>query len=291
MIQPQAICIEDLTASAEAARYLRCVALVGRQPGLRLDETGKVAWQSAAPVAGELWVSQDERLILYRPEGAPPLTLHRAGRSLAVPYGKPVVVIDQDQVEVNTRQLRIHLHGEARVVAAPTPVPVPVQAHPLKKLGQAAAAAAIVGAALAAGGCVTPVIPTIEVREQPPAPTAPTVPTVLPTPTIEVREQPPTATQAQGPSVGTPMPSVGTPTATSTLTPTVTSPGTLTPLPTNTPSPIINILGKPAAAATPPMPLVIHEAQTIQKMTQSKWPDWINRRWLRLRALIKNKKA
>jgi len=80
-----AICIEDLDAVSEASKYLRCVALPGRQPGLRLDETGNVQWQAGDVLSCELWVSADDRLILYRQEGMLPVVLRRGGRSLDVP--------------------------------------------------------------------------------------------------------------------------------------------------------------------------------------------------------------
>jgi hypothetical protein len=155
---------------------MRCVALPGRQPGLRLDETGQVLWRSDDGVSCELWVSADERLVLYRPEGAPSVSLHRAGRSLNVPCGKPVFVIDKDEVDVGSRHLRIHVHGQAPSIAAPSPLPP--RARPLSSLAQAATAAAIVGA-VTTFGCSE-----IEVRDDPPVVAAPT-------PTIEVRDDPP----------------------------------------------------------------------------------------------------
>lgn len=182
MPNPLAICIEEL-GQAET-KYMRCVALPGRQPGLRLDEAGRVLWQSEDGVSCELWVSADERLILYRPEGAMLVTLHRAGRSLDVPCGKPVVVIDKDQVDVGARRLRIHIHGQAPSVAAPSPLPS--EPHLLGRLAQAVAATAVIGAVVATGGCTDQ---SIEVRQTPPVAPPPPV-----TPTIEVRQAPPTAT-------------------------------------------------------------------------------------------------
>ncbi len=196
MPKPLAICIEDV-GSQSKTRYMRCVALPGRQPGLRLDETGQVLWRSDEGVSCELWVSADDRLVLYRPEGAPAVSLHRAGRSLDVPCGKPVFVIDRDEVDVGSRHLRIHVHGQAPSIAAPSPLPS--RARPLSSLAQAATAAAIVGA-VTTFGCSEieirddpPVVvaeptPTIEVRDDPPVvePPTPTVP-----PTIEVRDDPP----------------------------------------------------------------------------------------------------
>ena len=176
MPKPLAICIEDVDAQSKT-KYMRCVALPGRQPGLRLDETGQVLWRSDEGVSCELWVSADDRLVLYRPEGAPPVSLHRAGRSLDVPCGKPVFVIDKDEVDVGSRHLRIHVHGQAPLISAPSPLPS--KARPFSHLAQAATAAAIVGA-VTTFGCSE-----IEVRDDPPTMD------VLPTLTIEVRDEPP----------------------------------------------------------------------------------------------------
>ncbi len=177
MSTPLAICIEDLDAQSGVAKYTRCVALPGRQPGLRLDEAGRVLWQRDDGVSCELWVSADERLILYRPEGGTRVTLHRAGRSLDVPCGKPVVIIDQDQIDVGRRRLRVHVHGEAPSVAAPSALPS--RLRPFDRVTQTAATAAVIGAVAAAGSCAVPTegivvepfpaaTPTIEVREDVP---------------------------------------------------------------------------------------------------------------------------
>lgn len=77
MPQPLAICLEDLGARDPAQRYLRCVALVGRQPGLRVDAGGAVVWRPAELAACELWVSADDRLILYRTGDGAEVTLRR----------------------------------------------------------------------------------------------------------------------------------------------------------------------------------------------------------------------
>ena len=200
MAKPLAICIEDVGSQAKT-RYMRCVALPGRQPGLRLDEVGQVVWRSDDGVACELWVSADGRLVLYRPEGAIPVSVHRAGRSLDVPYGKPVFVIDKDEVDVGERRLRIHVHGEAPMVAAPSPLAF--KSRSFKHLAQAATAAAIVGTVSTLGcsdiaiRCSPPemeaVTPTIVVRDDPPeiAVTIEASPTPTVSPTIEVRDDPP----------------------------------------------------------------------------------------------------
>ncbi len=144
------------------------MALPGRQPGLRLDSSGNILWrtdQAAGTGAAELWVSEDNRLILYRPDGAPPVTVRRAGRSLNVPYSKPVTLVNLDQIVLNDRNLRIHLHGETTSLAAPAPLTPELEARFRKpKLwAKGAALAAMIGALAVSGGCV-------EVRENPPAP-------------------------------------------------------------------------------------------------------------------------
>jgi hypothetical protein len=207
MPEPLAICIEDLDAAPGAPRYLRCTAVVGRQPGLGLDATGAVLWRSDAGAAAELWVSGDDQLILYRPEGAPECTVRRAGRAVVAPVGKPVVLRDQDEVDVSGRHLRVHVHGPAPEVTAPAPLPESPSSAPFAEehppqvgaeggpgvLARAAAALAL-GAALGAGGCV-------EVRNNPPDMAPPPRPhdagvAAKPTPPtnpgpIEVRPAPP----------------------------------------------------------------------------------------------------
>ncbi len=227
MPKPLAICIEDLDAP-KASRYVQCVALPGRQPGLRLNDAGRAIWFSEQAVACELWVSADDRLILYRPEGAAPATVRRAGRSLDVPFAKPVILLDKDEVDVGPRHLRIHVHGEAPAVVAPHPLAVKLT--PLERLAQSAATAAVVGALATA--CievrVTPPevappteTPTVEVRDSPPMIAPPTEtptievrdspPTVLPpteTPTIEVRDNPPSLAITSTPDAPTPTPTI-----------------------------------------------------------------------------------
>jgi hypothetical protein len=161
MVKPLAICIEDLDAVSEASKYLRCVALPGLQPGLGLDEMGNVLWQAGDVLSCELWVSADDRLILYRQEGMAPVVLRRAERSLEVPHGKPVVVLDKDRIDAGPRHLRVHIHGAAASVAAPSPLP---PRSPLAgRLAQTVATAALLGAVASTGGCTE-----VEVRETSP---------------------------------------------------------------------------------------------------------------------------
>jgi len=187
MPRPLAICIEDLAPASETARYLRCVVVPGRQPGLRLDEKGTVLWQSEE-AAVELWVSADERLILYRPEGSAAATVRRGERSLDAPAEKPVILVDQDELDVGERRLRIHVHGEAPAVTAPSLfVPETKQPGPLSLLARTAAAVAL--GSVVAVGCGES-----EVRDNPPKPVSPPkskVQTPTPPPTIDVRETPP----------------------------------------------------------------------------------------------------
>jgi hypothetical protein len=167
MPSPLAICLEDLDPPRRAPRYLRCVAVVGRQPGLRVGGAGEVLWRSDAGIACELWVSADDRLILFRTEGGAPITVAREGRSLAVPTGKPVVLVDQDVFAVGSRRLRVHVHGPAARVSPPAPL----RESRGGRLVRAAAAAVALGAAVS--GCRG----KLEVRPEPPAVTpVPTLP-------------------------------------------------------------------------------------------------------------------
>lgn len=155
---PLAICLEDLDALDASARYLRCVALVGRQPGLRVDAGGQVVWKASPTSSCELWVSADDRLILYRPAASAPVVLHRAGRSLDIPADKPVVMLDQDSFEVGGRRLRVHVHGEAPAVVAPSPL------RPTARRTAVGVAAAVALSAAALTGCDG----RVEIRETPP---------------------------------------------------------------------------------------------------------------------------
>jgi hypothetical protein len=202
MPTPLAICLEDLAPRSPAERYLRCVALVGRRPGLRLDGTGTALWKSDDGAACELWVSADDRLIAYRRGDGAAATLRRGGRSLALPPGKPVVVLDQDELEVGGGRLRVHVHARTAAEREPSWMPAPAVQR-TAPLPRAAAAALALGAALGAAGCPTeprePAGPTnsdagtepIEVRDHPPEMAPEPEPPPPPPPPIEVREDPP----------------------------------------------------------------------------------------------------
>lgn len=163
--RPKAICVEHLHAAADQPRYLQCVAIPGRQPGLSIDVAGQVRWRVGEVSCCELWVSGDDRLIAYRPKGAEPFEVLRAGRSLLAPEGKPIVLLDQDELRIGESQLRVHIHGEAVDVRPPNAL------LGARRLTALAAAAVAIGAA----GCDKPAAnPTdtdarVEVREAPPA--------------------------------------------------------------------------------------------------------------------------
>jgi hypothetical protein len=187
MPKPMSVCLEQLDRGDD--RFLRCVAVPGRGPGLRLDAAGAVRWREGEACC-ELWVSTDERLILFRPTGGPPASVTRAGRSVDAPEEKPVVLLGGDEIRLGGRAFRVHLHGPTQVLAAPEAFQPRVEHGRLR----AAAAAVALGTAVAAAGCgggtqtgtTTPDDPAdatvepqepdtgepIEIRYQPPAPPA-----------------------------------------------------------------------------------------------------------------------
>lgn len=192
MPNPKAICIEDLKPGRGRPRYLSCTAVADREEGLGLGPGGEVRWKESAALACELWVSMDECLILYRRDGAPPVTVTRAGRGLRVPPEKPVVLLAGDEVGIGARRFRVHIHGPAPAVRAPAPVQVESVFRPAARSARAAAAVAALGSMAAAGA--------VEVRDAPPkvAPPPPQPPPIevraappVPPPPIEVREAPP----------------------------------------------------------------------------------------------------
>jgi hypothetical protein len=173
MIRPLAICLEDLQAGSSGRRYLRCVAVVGRAPGLRVDGAGAVWWRDETAAACELWVSADGRLVLYRLEGGGPVLVRRGSRSLDAPPSRPVILLDQDELEIGRRCLRVHVHGDAPRVHPPEYLP-PARSRATARL----AAALALGAALGAADCKkdTPAAGgerEIEVRTAPPKIAAP----------------------------------------------------------------------------------------------------------------------
>lgn len=184
MPTPIALCLENPDARGRQPRWLGCVALAGGERGLGLGPAGEVLWRDGGAAACELWVSLDERLILYRTADAPEATVTRAGRTLQVPAEKPVVLLQGDEIGIGPRRLRVHVHGPAAAVRAPAPVRLPRSPGGRGRFARAAAAAAI-GSAAVAGA--------IEVRTSPPKMAAP------PPPPIEVREAPPVMLPPEAP--------------------------------------------------------------------------------------------
>ncbi len=178
MPKPVNVCIESLDRSTSNDRYMSCVANLGGEPGLGVDQEGQICWQRQRNLSCELWVSRDDRLILRRPPGATSVELQRAGRRLELPPGKPVVVLDQDEFTVGLRRFRLHVHGPADVVVAPALFQP--SRHSRSKL---TAAALALGVVVATTGCPkkdgSP-DKDIEVREHPPEPLPPPPPPTAP---------------------------------------------------------------------------------------------------------------
>lgn len=112
---PIALCLEDL----DSGRFIQCVAIPGGRPGLGLR--GGAVWKADAPCLS-LWETADARLALERPEGAPSATLLRGERSLEVPTGKPVILVDGGVLAQDGHTHRVHLHGATRRVRPPQPL-------------------------------------------------------------------------------------------------------------------------------------------------------------------------
>jgi hypothetical protein len=158
---PLSLCLEDKNASPGDDRYMQCVALPGRTPGLCITSLGRIGWKLAGPVACELWRAADGRLVLYRPDGGAEVRVEvrRAGRALEAPFGKPVIVRHHDELQIEDGVWIVHVHGATREVAPPSP---------LRRNVRAALAAFAV--ALAAPGCSDSSDDPIEVRDNPPGP-------------------------------------------------------------------------------------------------------------------------
>ena len=170
MNEPLSICIEDVDTDDPNERYLRCVAVLGREPGLRISDGGEVLWQRDEGAACELWTSADGRLALYRLEQGGRVVVSRAGRSLEAPASKPVMLLHGDELEVGGRRLRVHVHGRTAQALAPEPVVMERN----RRAYRAAATAVIVGATLVSGmAAAQQGSQPLEVREHPPAPPRP----------------------------------------------------------------------------------------------------------------------
>jgi hypothetical protein len=182
MPTPIALCIERLEGDDHP--LTGCVAVVGREPGLSLEESGEVLWkEEGSRPAIRLCVAQDGRLVLLREQGALALVLARSGRSLDVMPEKPVFVVDGDEVALEKgARLRLHVHGAAEV-RAPWPVKVEGSRPGAPRWLLAGAAVVALGATAGWGEGVRSAADAsaggadartkIEVREHPPAPPLP----------------------------------------------------------------------------------------------------------------------
>jgi hypothetical protein len=166
MPTPKAICIEDLAGARSQPRYTQCVALPGNEKGLALDEQGHLVWKNERSEACQIWISADDRLILYRLPDAPPVEVSRAGRSVMAPVKNPVVLLDGDEIAIGGRRLRVHIHGQCSKGRPPAPVAPMRPAGSERGRGRAATAALVLGAAVAAGGCPHPPEPNDPSRKQ-----------------------------------------------------------------------------------------------------------------------------
>lgn len=115
---PIALCLEKLGASPDE-RYTRCTARSGRLAGLAIGTDGTILWCAPRPVACELWVSRDQRLMALRPAGAAEVRVVRAGREVLVPEEKPVVLRHHDELLFEGVRYRVHVHGTTTEVHPP----------------------------------------------------------------------------------------------------------------------------------------------------------------------------
>ncbi len=148
---PIALCLERIGAS-EDERYVRCTARSGRLAGLGIGHSGAILWCRPEPVACELWVSRDQRLMALRPLGAPRMRLVRAGRAIQIPEDKPVVLRHQDELileDLEGVRFCVHVHGTTQEVHAPRPV---------LSLRAATLAAAMALGSASCGGQVSPLV-------------------------------------------------------------------------------------------------------------------------------------
>ncbi len=146
MTRPIALCIEHL-GGGEQERYVRCTARPGREAGLALGRDGTILWCQPGELACEIWVTQDERLVAFRPAGAPPIRLERARRALELPFERPVFLRNQDELVLGEQRFVVHVHGVTDDVHPPRAV---------ASLPRVAAAAAVIALGATAVECAKP---------------------------------------------------------------------------------------------------------------------------------------
>lgn len=141
---PIALCLEKLGATPDE-RYTRCTARSGRLAGLSIGLDGAILWCAPRPVACELWVSRDQRLMALRPMGAPQVRIVRALRDVPVPEEQPAVLRHLDEILIEGTRYRVHVHGTTTEVHPP---------RPILTLPRVVTLAATIASAIACGGHV-----------------------------------------------------------------------------------------------------------------------------------------
>ena len=123
MVKPIALCLEREATDTDA-RYVRCTARPGRESGLAIGLDGSILWCEPKPLACEIWVAHDQRLVVLRPAGSPPICINRARRNLQVPEAHAVFVLDGDELVVGAHRYRLHVHGMTDELQPPRPLRV-----------------------------------------------------------------------------------------------------------------------------------------------------------------------
>lgn len=114
----------------------------------------------------------DEALIARRPAGAIAVRLTRAGRTLELPPGKPVVLLQDDELQLAELRLRVHVHGFVDAVSAPEWFVPPMPRRQRSARAASAAAALAFGAAFTLGAVDAAAgrdKPPVEIRARPPS--------------------------------------------------------------------------------------------------------------------------
>jgi hypothetical protein len=177
MSRPIALCLEYAPQPDGRERFLQCAALPSERAGVSLDDAGTLIWEGDPRLHVRLAVSTDDRLVLFRAAGTPAVTVHRGGRSLDAPEGKPVLLLQGDELQLRGGRIRLHVHGPIDEVPPPRWISPEREAASVapRSVGRWAAAALALGAALSAGACkgkaperTEDAQETIEVREEPP---------------------------------------------------------------------------------------------------------------------------
>lgn len=145
----KSVCLEALDENQERSSFTRCVMLPGGEPGLALGPAGDILWQTDGPIACELYVSRDNRLILLCPDHDAFVEVRRAGRCLRVPAGKPVVLVAGDLIHVADHRYRLHVHGPARTTHRPSPLEQRARVSPAMLAAAIALGASVAGVACA----------------------------------------------------------------------------------------------------------------------------------------------